>query len=372
MLHKWGMKPHVASDAQQALDLLGESKKQGNPFRVVLLDAKMPEMEGFELVKKVKTLLGESRIIMMVLSSAGLRGDAQRCRELGIAAYLTKPIEQNQLISAIKLAFGEKMRKQLITRHFLNEKGERALNILLAEDNAINQKLATAMLERWGHHVTVANHGGEAIELSGRGRFDLILMDIQMPEVGGFEATQRIRAREKIEGKHTQIVAMTANAMSDDRQRCLDAGMDDYLSKPLNSDNLWRVLHNLPVQDVKALPPPAQVFDYDAALKHAEAWIIELIAEDFLKESDQQLESLRRAILAKKSEVAMRTAHTLRGLVANFQAQPIVALAGLIEERAEQGDFRHADELYQKLHDAFPLLITALKVYLAEIESKAV
>ncbi len=368
MLHRWGMIPQATPDARTALTLLAEAKRQGNPFRVILLDAKMPEMDGFELVKQVRNELGDSRVIMMVLSSAGLRGDAQRCRELGIAAYLTKPIEQNQLIGAIKLALGENMRKQLITRHTLSEKGERALNILLAEDNAINQKLVTAMLERWGHHITLANHGGEAVALSAKQAFDLILMDIQMPQMGGIEATQHIRKREQGTDQHIQIVAMTANAMSEDRQRCLDAGMDDYLSKPLSSENLWRVLHRAPVQatqDVAKEITASAGFDYGAALKEAEAWIVELIAQDFLIESSQQITDLGTAIEHKNREVAKRSAHTLRGLVANFRAQPIVKLASLVESLSEGGDFQRAAELYQQLNKELPALRTALQNYMA-------
>ncbi len=373
MLHRWGMKPQTATNSQQALSMLSEAKRRNAPYKVILLDARMPEMDGFDLVKRMHSELGDSRVIMMVLSSAGLRGDAQRCRELGIAAYLTKPIEQNQLIGAIKLALGEKMRKQLITRHSLRENGERKLNILLAEDNFINQKLVVAMLERWGHSIIIANDGREAVAASAKQDFDLILMDIQMPEMDGFEATQAIRQREKHNGLHTQIVAMTANAMQEDRQRCLAAGMDDYLSKPLSTENLWRILHKAPMREDAnatghdAKSSQAQQFDYRQGLREAEAWIIELIAQDFLNESEQQLSDLAEAIKSQDIKLAARLAHTLRGLVANFHAQPIVELASKVEGHCEQGAFQPATALYEQLKHEFPRLRTALQDYMAGV-----
>lgn len=362
MLRRWDMKPQATDSAQTAMSLMRDAQQQGQPFSVVLLDAKLPEMSGFALVAQLKQIAGKNQVIMMVLSSAGLRGDAQRCRELGIAAYLTKPIEQNQLMSAIKMALGRQIQTQLITRHSLND--QRVLAILLVEDNLINQKLASAMLNRWGHHITVANDGLEAVQLSAQQSFDVVLMDVQMPEMDGIEATQHIRAREKDTHQHVQIIAMTANAMTEDKQRCLNAGMDDYLPKPLNSEHLWRVLNNLPIQTT----PVAIIenFDYATGLKQSEAWIIELIAQDFLSESDQLLSELRQALHRHDREVAKRSAHTLKGLVANFHAQPIIDFAKSIEMYAEQSDFSLADIHYQTMLIEFPKLTSALQDYLAQ------
>ncbi len=362
MLRRWDMKPQATDSAQTAMSLMRDAQQQGQPFSVVLLDAKMPEMSGFTLVEQLQRISGKNQVIMMVLSSAGLRGDAQRCRELGIAAYLTKPIEQNQLMSAIKMALGRQTQTQLITRHSLND--QRVLDILLVEDNLINQKLASAILKRWGHRITVANDGLEAVQQSAQQAFDVILMDVQMPEMDGIEATQHIRAREKSTGKHVQIIAMTANAMTEDKQRCLTAGMDDYLPKPLNSEHIWRVLNNLPIQNIPVVV--LENFDYVTGLKQSEAWIVELIAQDFLSESEQQLTELSQAMHAQNREVAKRSAHTLKGLVANFHAQPIMDFAKSIEMHSEQGNFTVAEQLYQSMLVEFPKLTSALQDYLAQ------
>jgi CheY-like chemotaxis protein/anti-sigma regulatory factor (Ser/Thr protein kinase) len=369
MLHKWDMRAQATDSGHTAVLMMREAQESAQPFSIVLLDAKIPEMGGFALVEELKHLPGSNRVILMVLSSAGLRGDAQRCRELGIAAYLTKPIEQGQLMSAIKLALGRQMGTQLITRHSLNERDQRVLNILLAEDNAINQKLASAVLNRWGHRVTVANHGLEAVELSEREEFDAILMDVQMPHMNGIEATQRIRAREQETGKHAQIIAMTANAMTEDKQLCLDAGMDAYLPKPLNSEHLSQLLHSLPMPNsASSTTQQKAVFDYNEGLRQSEAWIIELIAQDFLEESDQQLFNLKTAIEQADRDVSKRAAHTLKGLVANFHAQPIVDIAKEIETQVTQNAFTQARQLYQTMQQEFPKLKVALQDYLARLE----
>jgi CheY-like chemotaxis protein len=181
----------------------------------------------------------------MMLSSAGQRWDAKRCRELGVAAYLTKPVRQEELLDAILNALGTTSGKQiepaLVTRHSLREQSAH-LQILLAEDNPINQMLTVRLLEKRGHSVTVAENGKEALAVLETRSFDLVLMDIQMPEMDGYAATAAIRQKEKMSGNHLCVIAMTAHAMVGDRQRCLDAGMDDYISKPIRTDELSELL----------------------------------------------------------------------------------------------------------------------------------
>ena len=220
----------------------------GTPFPLVLLDAQMPDMDGFsvaEAMKKDPELVGVTALMM---TSAGRQGDAARCRALGVAAYLTKPISQNELLEAILAVSGIPSdapdQGQLVTRHSLRE-NRRRLHILLAEDNKVNQLLAGRMLGKYGHTVVIAENGNEALAAlkeSDSGGFDLILMDVQMPELDGFETTGIIRAREKSSGAHIPIIAMTAHAMQGDEERCLAAGMDGYVSKPFQVDEVFTVI----------------------------------------------------------------------------------------------------------------------------------
>jgi CheY-like chemotaxis protein len=194
----------------------------------------------------------------MMLSSAGRRGDGARCEELGITAYLTKPIKAAELLQAIRLSLGMDQlpegQSRLVTRHMIH-KSQKSLRILLTEDNPVNQKLATHILEKWGHTVSVANNGQEALDLTAKENFDLILMDVQMPVMGGFEATELIREREKTTGCHIPIIAMTAHAMKGDREQTLAAGMDDYVSKPVNQDALFNAIEQLTSDAVAGAKP---------------------------------------------------------------------------------------------------------------------
>jgi signal transduction histidine kinase/DNA-binding response OmpR family regulator len=248
MLLGWQMKPSSVDRGSRALQALGEAKSVGKPFPVVLLDAQMPEMDGFTVAETIKKDPQLQETILIMLTSAGVRGDAVRCRELGIRAYLTKPIKRADLLDAIKVSVGSRGRGEekptLITRHSLVE-NRRRLRVLLAEDNAVNQTLAVRLLEKRGHSVVVSGTGKAALEFLDKQRFDLVLMDVQMPELDGLAATAAIRERERKTGAHIPIIAMTANAMAGDKDRCLAAGMDAYISKPLDSRALYAVIENM-------------------------------------------------------------------------------------------------------------------------------
>jgi PAS domain S-box-containing protein len=247
MLAQWGLKPTLADSAEQALKLLRESLASDKRFRFVITDANMPSMDGFELASEIKKISEYADVQIMMLSSAGLRGDSAHCRELGLAAYLTKPVKPALLLDAIMLALGTAPDKRaeapLITRHSLNQVHTR-YSILLTEDNIINQKLAVRILENRGHRVTIAGNGAEALEALNRDRFDVVLMDVQMPVLDGLQATAEIRRRELATGGHVPIIAMTAHAMAGDRERCISAGMDDYVSKPLKTLDLLKTMQH--------------------------------------------------------------------------------------------------------------------------------
>jgi len=238
------MKPTTADSGQSALRIMATATKNSAPFSLLLLDSNMPEMDGFSLVEEIRRHPDFSGITMMMLTSSGQRGDTTRCRELGIAAYLVKPIKQSSLLDTITTVLGKI--EQETVKHpdstCRSSTGEpQHLRILLAEDNQINQKIAVMMLEKRGHTVTVKGNGKEVIALlhdPAAQPFDVILMDVQMPEMDGFEATRIIRDKEKITGAHIPILALTANAMKEDREICLKAGMDGYAAKPLRSAEL--------------------------------------------------------------------------------------------------------------------------------------
>jgi len=247
MLGRWEMKSSSAQDGEEALTKLSEAQEAGQPFSLILMDMHMPNMDGFELIERIRQRPGASTATIMMLTSAGHRGDAARCQELGVSAYLLKPIRQSELREAIARVLGAREQKgaiPLITRYSLHDAREPSgsLRILLAEDNLVNQRLATRLLEKRGHSVAVAANGLEALAALDKESFDLVFMDLQMPEMDGFEATAAIRKRERSTGVHLPVVALTAHAMKGDREKCLAGGMDAYLSKPIRPLELDEVL----------------------------------------------------------------------------------------------------------------------------------
>jgi len=257
MLASNGMNPFLAASGAAALAKLDEAEAATSPFALIILDCHMPEMDGFQLAERIRQRPTPSAATIMMLTSAGQRGDAARCRELGIAAYLTKPVSESQLLEAVRSALGSEagaVRSQrLITRHSLRS-AESGLRILVAEDNLINQKLAERLIAKQGHSVVVVGTGRAALEATEKQAFDMILMDVQMPEMDGFEATTAIRENERTTGEHLPIIAMTAHAMTGDRERCLAAGMDGYLSKPIHAQELASEIERLRREKSTAQP----------------------------------------------------------------------------------------------------------------------
>jgi two-component system, sensor histidine kinase and response regulator len=258
MLKRWEMITTTVSSGEEALAQMSAALASGQPFGLVLTDSHMPNMDGFTLVERIRRRPEFSTATIMMLTSAGHRGDAVRCQELGVAAYLLKPVRQSELREAVARALGAPRQDgaiPLITRYSLQDAQElrKSLSILVVEDNLVNQRLATRLLEKRGHHVAVAGNGRQALEALEKERFDLILMDMQMPEMDGFETTAAIRQRESANGQHLPIVALTAHAMKGDSEKCLAAGMDGYLSKPIRPQELDAVLkHYL---EGKTTPP---------------------------------------------------------------------------------------------------------------------
>jgi two-component system sensor histidine kinase/response regulator len=253
-LLRWGMQPAAVRGGKEAIESLSTAARQGVPFRLMLLDAQMPVVDGFDVAAEVARRPELAGIIIMMLTSGGRFGDTARCKELGISTYLSKPVKQSDLFDAICRALEgttEAPQKRTAVPIAPSERVRR-VKVLLAEDNIVNQRVAVGLLQRRGHDVTVVSTGVEALEALKTGAFDMVLMDVQMPVMGGFEATAAIRTAEAQTGRHLRIVAMTAHAMTGDRERCLAAGMDGYIAKPIDPAVLFAAVEKAADGDISS------------------------------------------------------------------------------------------------------------------------
>jgi len=241
MLASWGLETSVADGGAAALDALRRAADAGRPFRLVVIDAVMPDMDGWTLAETIRRepKLADCRILL--LYPAGQPDGPARCRDMGIRHCLTKPAKGSDLMDSLRDAFGLPQGRQSSSETDSGA-GERALHVLLAEDGPVNQEVAVGLLELKGHRVEVANNGREALEALKRQTFDVVLMDVEMPEMDGLEATAAIRRQERATGGHVPILAMTAHAMKGFQERCTEAGMDGYVSKPVRSAELFGAL----------------------------------------------------------------------------------------------------------------------------------
>jgi hypothetical protein len=380
MLQSEGVTAHEAASGETALAMLeGNSAAGAAHFDLIVLDACMPGMDGFDTALRIMALPQCAATPLVMLSSGGIKGDAQRCREIGFAAYLSKPIARDELLMALSrvLDTQKQGQAQLVTRHLINDQHV-PLEVLLVEDHPVNQRLATKLLERWGHRVTVADNGLLGIEALSTGHFDVVLMDMMMPVMGGLEATQHIRAAEQARGApRTPIIAMTANAMQGDRERCIEGGMDDYLAKPIKSQELQQLLLRYGAVDTpasasapNALPPTQAItFDYAAALETADQEMVEIVAGIFLDNYPDDLKKMRDALSIGDLEPLLYTAHALKGTVAMFGADPARLLAQRIEQQAKHGDPLGLSELLEALAEEIEQLAIVLRPLAAEAAS---
>ena len=351
-LSQWELRVTSVASGNAALDMLNNGTQK---FDFVLLDTQMPDMDGYTLAKRLRETVSQLPPMIM-LTSAAMRGDADHCKALGISAYFPKPVAPFDLrLSLCQLSNNTKTPKpanELLTRHKLRE-AQRLLDILLVEDNLINQKLALTLLQKWGHRVSVANNGQEALEILENKQFDVIFMDMQMPIMGGLDATRLYRTREKELGRaRTPIIAMTANAMESDRDDCLMAGMDDHISKPIKLDILLDFLGTLGNKLNETQPRPVRVidnFDYAAAISRSDPEIVEIIADVFRESIPQDLKQLRAALTTSNINDGERIAHTLKGTLATFNADPATSLASQIEQLCQTGHAKTGLELLNLL-----------------------
>jgi two-component system sensor histidine kinase/response regulator len=371
VLNSWGMKPTTVEGGHSALALLERSTADGKPFPLIILDSQMPEMDGFTLTSRIRETIESQDNKIIMLTSSGQGSDVARARELGIAAYLTKPVKQSDLFNAIQsVASLPTMGAEVALTSSATEplrRGPARLRILLAEDNAVNQALALRLLGMEGHDVTVANNGREAIRVLEQNRFDLILMDVQMPEMGGFEATKIIREREQAAGGHIPIIAMTAHALKGDRERCLEAGMDSYVSKPIHPDGLFQaidaVLGVTPTDSTPVLDAHPVVLLDEAGLMKRFSGNIDLlreVAEIFLEDYPTNILETRNALAENDLERLRRAAHALKGAIGNFAAHDAYRAAERLETAAGGGDVSRCAEAYQDFEEHAGRLVESL------------
>jgi two-component system sensor histidine kinase/response regulator len=381
MLSNWRMRPALAASGREALALLREAADRLDRFPIVLLDHMMPDMDGFAVAEEIQRdpKLAGATIIML---SSGRSGDAlDRCRELGIAAYLYKPICQSDLLRAMLSALAAGSRSPAVgnssgaskvsesTRGPAGTKAEGGLRILLVEDNRINQRVALRILEKDGHHVTIAEDGKQALLAIEQNTFDLALMDVQMPEMDGFETTTEIRAREQGTGRHLPIIAMTARAINGDRERCLASGMDDYVSKPVALRELHRVL-----QAVRARSTASLAFDEAAALARVDGdagflrELVSLLAED----APKLLAQIGDAVAAEDPVGVEKTAHKLKGSLIPFCSSDAFEAGNTLEQIGRSGRLDGANQKYHELEDHLNRLLAKLAEFVAADQGIAV
>jgi signal transduction histidine kinase/DNA-binding response OmpR family regulator len=335
-LTRWHMKPTAVSNGEQAIKTLLAASRTAEPFVLVLLDANMPGLDGFAVAERIAAHAELAGATIMMLTSSGQYGDAARCRALGISAYLTKPIKQAELLQQICRVLERTTKRAVSTPSPHGAPAAvRPSKILLAEDNLVNQRVAVGLLAKRGHRVSVANNGREAIDLLERESFDLVLMDVQMPEMGGFEATALIREREAHTTSRTRIVAMTAHAMTGDRERCLAAGMDGYLAKPIDQALLFDVVERGSRGEVAPDAEPAQ----PAAFNRAElierlggdAGLLKDVVKLFLEDCPVRLAAIKQAVDAQDAELIRTTAHALKGAAGTLSARGVFEAAQTLE-----------------------------------------
>jgi two-component system sensor histidine kinase/response regulator len=372
LVRRWGMRPTLASGGEAALALLEQAAAVGAPFPLVLLDLHMPEVDGFTVAGRVRAnpLLAQTAVVM--LTSGGRPGDLARCRALGITAHLLKPVAQSELLEAVARALRFSLERAGVHAPTAQEtvpEKRRPLQILLAEDNLVNQRLAVGLLEKRGHTVVVAGDGKQALAALARESFDLVFMDVQMPDMGGFEATAHIREGEKLTGRHLPIVAMTAHAMTGDRERCLASGMDGYVSKPVQAAQLFWTIDEVLAggsrdqpTSVSAPAPALVVFDRAATLERVggDEELLGQIARLFVAECPQRLQEIEEAISRQDAQALERSAHKFRGMVSNFCASSAVSTAAELEAMGRAGVLAGAPVAYEALEVALRQLTPVL------------
>ncbi len=390
MLNSWGAKITEAEDGEGALSKI-EKNKGRIPYNLLLLDYRMPGMDGFDIAARIKKDPDLSDITVMMLTSDNRDGHTARAKEIGIEKYMIKPIRRSALYNAIVNSLEKQEpsdeKKMSVQNKDLSEESHTAspkslsFRILLAEDDKVNQMVALRILENQDHRVTIAQNGKEAVDIFGKKDFDLVLMDVNMPEMDGFEATKTIRAKEKSTGGHIPIIAMTALAFKEDKERCLEAGMDGYISKPVRKQELIKTMEEFvhggqgtfEVENEKKgggeepEHDSPMVFDKEEALERVEdEEFLRKLVGVFLQDSKEYLFKIKGAIESNDSKALAASAHRLRGAASIIMAKPVSDMASKLEKMGNAEKLEQGNQTYQMLTGDFERLQSVLKDFLEE------
>ncbi|MGH9320592.1 MAG: response regulator [Vicinamibacteria bacterium] len=357
MLSNWHMKPTAVEGASEALEELSRARSAGTPHALAIVDALMPETDGYTLTERIRAdrRLAGTRIIM--LTSAGFGGKG-RARKAGLGMFLTKPVKQSDLLDAIATVMAPSRGSTRPTGTPPETRpSTKSLDVLVAEDNLMNQKLVLRLLEKWGHRPTLARNGREAFLATTRETFDLVLMDVQMPEWSGLEATEAIRKKEKDTGKRVPIVAMTAHAMKGDRERCLAAGMDGYVSKPLDARGLHRAIEAFAGKGV-----PPQILDESALLSGVagDRKLLRELVEIFLADSPERQAAIRKAVENRDGPALAAAAHSIKSSAGFFSKGGVFEAARELEIQGRENDFRDSQNTHARLTSEMARLTESL------------
>lgn len=368
MLGNWRMRPTAVANGKAAMVEMTRAAQAGEPFRLALLDAMMPQMDGLALAEQIKRTPGLAGTPLIVLSSAGNTEGSARCRTLGIAHCLIKPVKQSELLDSIVATLGVATAEEPVPQASPQRRDYVApLRVLLAEDGLVNQKVAVSLLEQRGHEVTVANNGQEALVALDGGAFDVVLMDVQMPTMDGFEATARIRQKEAGTGRHIPIIAMTAHAMKGDRERCLAAGMDGYIAKPIRAREFYEIVEGMAANVRKSQPPGPQdadqdVIDRDRLLEYAggSAEAMKELVDLFAVECPKLMKAVRETIDRNAASDLQRAAHTLKGSILIFGARRPAEAALRLETMGREGNLTGVEQAWSTLGKEVERLLAML------------
>jgi len=396
LLRHWKMRPTTVEDGEQALYKAIAACEDGEPFELILTDMHMPRMDGFDLVRRIRERPGIVTSTIMMLTSGGQRGDVRRAEELGVAAHLLKPVRQAELrgalIRALSSQGGTGTTIGTTDKLARAERSETTpLRVLLAEDNAVNQLLAVRLLEKRGHSVKVVGNGREALDALGGGTYDLVFMDVQMPEMDGIEATMALRERETITGVHQAVIALTALVIKGDKERCLAAGMDGYLSKPIRQHELDEILESHTIKCRAAMyssenserggpdlrepnlcseiPETREEVRARFSLNEAELMgriggdleFLAELTEVLRQEYPKQLSAARKAAADRDGAALNKAGHALRGALANLAATDPAAVAASIELIGATGDPSTAAVLIDQLERDIERVVISLE-----------
>jgi CheY-like chemotaxis protein/HPt (histidine-containing phosphotransfer) domain-containing protein len=396
-LTQWQMCPTAVASGKEAWEALVEAGQQGDPYPLVLCDATMPRVDGFTLARRIDAQPELATSLLMMLTSTNQFEDIARCEKLGIAYYLVKPVKQSDLFDTIVLALGIRMAPRADQPEAPPSPELPPLEILLVEDSLVNQRLAVGLLEKYGHRVTVVHNGKEAIAITEDRPFDVVLMDVQMPEMDGLEATAIVRAREKQAGGHIPIVAMTAHVMKGDRDRCIEAGMDEYVPKPIEARTLLTAIAEALGRGTEAAAPPAEPADAgpaaaeptdtepqpvesaDPGLADTEGpvdWtkarqtvqgddgLLRVVMSTFLEELPGMMDAIGAAAAAQDADRLRNAAHTLKGTLGYCAAGAAYEAAYQLEMMAAAGEMERVEEglarLEQEIARVKPVLLDYL------------